>query len=340
MALWASLSGESLMPSFSDMNIAVIGTNFISDDFCDAALAVDGVKVNAVYSRTPERGFDFSRKHGIERVYTDYSEMLSDKDIDAVYIASPIFAHAQQSVRAIRAGKHVLCEKMMAATLDEFYEMKSASEKYGRVLLEAMRPAHDPLWRAVKENLPRIGKIRRASLEFCQYSSRYDKFKSGEVLNAFDPKIKNSALSDIGIYPLFAVLHLFGEPKSLDSRSVFLENGFEGAGVLTLGYPETLVTVTYSKIFGGSLPSVIEGEDGSIIINKISAPTEITLKLRGKAPELIARAESEKNMRYEIEAFRDMCEGRCDHKPYLEVTELQQKIVDKSYRLTGADKFF
>ena len=150
------------------MNIAVVGTNFISDNFVFAAKSVEDVKVLAVYSRTELRGSEFSEKHGIERIYTDYSEMLSDRDIDAVYVASPIFAHAEQSVAAMSAGKHVLCEKMMAATLDEFYEMKAASEKYGKVLLEAMRPAHDPLIDAIRENLPKFGKIRRATLSFCQ----------------------------------------------------------------------------------------------------------------------------------------------------------------------------
>ena len=322
------------------MNIAVIGTNFISDSFCNAQKRVNGTKTLAVCSRAKERGAEFAEKHGIERVYSDLSEMLSDREIDAVYIASPIFAHAEQAVLAMAAGKHVLCEKMMAATLDEFYEMKRASEKYGRVLIEAMRPAHDPLINAVRETIPKIGKVRRASLEFCQYSSRYDKFKAGIVENAFDPKIKNSALSDIGIYPLYLALDLFGEPCDLGCRSVFLENGFEGEGVLTLGYSDKVVTVTYSKIFGGSLPSVIEGEDGAIIINKISAPTEISLRLRGREPEIIGRADTEENMQYEIAAFRDMCEGIRDHKPYLSVTELQQKIVDASYRISGAYKYF
>jgi len=130
------------------MNIIIIGTNFISDAFCDAAKAV-GIVPYAVYSRTDERGRAFAKKHGIEKVYTDYAAALSDEKIDSVYVASPIFAHAEQTVLALRAGKHVLCEKMMASTLEEFYSMKEASEKYGRVLVEAMRPAYDPLWQAV-----------------------------------------------------------------------------------------------------------------------------------------------------------------------------------------------
>ena len=95
-----------------------------------------------------------------------------------------------------------------------------------------------------------------------------------------------------------------------------------------------------SKIFGGALPSAIEGELGSIIINKISAPTEVTLKLKGAPAEVIATAENEENMRHEIIAFRDMCEGKLDHKSYLKITELQQMVVEKSYNLTGANTRF
>ena len=322
------------------MRLGIIGTNFISDRLAHAAGLTYGVEIVAVYSRKRDTGTAFAQKYpSITEVFDDLDTFLSS-NIDAVYVASPIVAHAEQTLRALEQGKHVLCEKMMAHTLSAFLDMRRAAERHGRVLLEAMRPAHDPLIDTVRNSLPRIGKIRRASLEFCQYSSRYDKFKAGIVENAFNPKIKNSALSDIGIYPLYLAMSLFGEPESLDSRSVILDNGFEGEGVLTLTYPDKLVSVTYSKIFGGTLPSVIEGECGSIVINKISAPTEITLNLRGKSPEVIGQAETEGNMCYEISAFRDMCEGKLDHKPYLEVTELQQKVVEASYELSGAKNYF
>ena len=321
------------------MNIGIVGTNFISRWFCGAARLVDGVTVSAVCSRTLDRARSFADELGIERAYSDYGEMLSDGALDAIYIASPTICHASQAIAAMKCGKHVLCEKMMAASLDEFYEMRRVSNECHLVLLEAMRPAHDPLFYTLKDNLDKIGHVRYARLAFCQYSSRYDSFLSGTVLNAFDPKMKNSAISDLGVYPIFAALALFGEPIDMTSSSVLLDNGFEGAGSLTFKYEDKTVNIIYSKISGTTLPSVIEGECGALTIDKISAPSEVWLNKGGEA-KLVGKATVENNMVYEISAFRDMLRGTKDHLPYLELTECSQRIVNAVYEKDGITKYF
>ncbi len=141
------------------------------------------------------------KKHGIVNIYTHYEGMLADKRIDAVYIASPTICHAGQAILTLNYGKDVLCEKMIAATYGEFLRMKAAKLKHGKNLIEAMRLDFDDILLSVSKEIGKIGKTCSARLEYCQYSSRYDKFKAGEVLNAFDPNMKNSALADIGIYP-------------------------------------------------------------------------------------------------------------------------------------------
>jgi predicted dehydrogenase len=239
----------------------------------------------------------------------------------------------------MRAGKDVLCEKMLAADLSDFEKMKKTASETGRVLLEAMRPAHDPAYNTVREYISRLGKLRRASLEFCQYSSRYDAFLEGKLTNAFDPSMKNSSLSDIGIYPLHAAIMLFGEPIDVISRSVFLENGFEGEGIITLDYGDMLASVIYSKITASVTPSVIEGERGSLTIDKISAPRELVFHSRGDVERIMLDTD-ENNMTYEIRAFVDMVNGKISSAQYLETTETAQKIVDKIYKSEGiSDKF-
>lgn len=311
------------------LRFLVIGTNFISDKFCLAAKEVPGVEVASVYSRKPDTGRAFATKYGINKVYTSLDEALLDKETDAVYVASPTFLHREHSVKALKAGKHVLCEKSIALSSSELSEMISTSISEKRVLIEAMRPAFDPALAVIKDAVSRIGKIRRASLEFCQYSSRYDKFKKGIVENAFNPEIGNSALSDIGVYPLWLAIELFGEPESIASSKTYLENGFLGMGVSTLSYSDLLVTVSYSKITDGVLSSVIEGEEGSVIISKISEPGEIYLKLRGKEKIKLEYTPSENNMIHEIAAFKEMAEGRRDYLPYLRVTESVMKAADE-----------
>ena len=320
------------------MRLGIIGTNFISDRLAHAAGLTYGVEIVAVYSRKRDTGTAFAQKYpSITEVFDDLDTFLSS-NIDAVYVASPIVAHAEQTLRALEQGKHVLCEKMMAHTLSAFLDMRRAAERHGRVLLEAMRPAHDPAYDTLRALLPRIGRPVGGTLEFCQYSSRYDRFKAGILTNAFDPSMYNSALSDIGIYPLHAAIMLLGAPVSLASAtSEILDGGFEGEGRLTLDYGGFGLDVVYSKIRSSSEPSVIIGEQGRITVDKISQPTEITVIQDGKSPEAYRFTPPEdNNMAYELAAFRDMCLGLRDHTPFLDLTEAAQRTVDRAYRLSGA----
>lgn len=323
------------------MKFGIIGTNFVSDWFAEAVdiLRSRGydVSVLAVYSRTEERAEEFGTRHAVPRKYTSLDTMLADRDIDSVYIASPNYKHAEQAIAALRAGKHVLCEKMMAHTLDAFVKMKKCAHEGGLVLLEAMRPEFDPYLDVVKSAIEKIGKIRRSSFVFCQYSSRYDSFKSGDVQNAFKPGIYNSALADIGIYPLHTAISLFGKPSGIYASAVFLENGFLGSGEITLGYGEHICTVSYSKINDSLSPSVIDGEYGSISIDKLSAPTRITLKMRGEEPRVLDYTPEKSNMIYEIRAFAEMVQGnRAWAQECLRKTELCQQIADEVYSKVGA----
>ena len=125
------------------LKIGMIGTNFISDDFCEAAAQVPGAELFAVYSRKQETGDAFAAKHNIPRVYTDYDEFL-DSGLDAVYVASPNFAHCSQTLKALDRKKHVLCEKVMAVNEQEVRSMIDCARQNNVVLLEAMRPDFDP----------------------------------------------------------------------------------------------------------------------------------------------------------------------------------------------------
>ena len=95
------------------IKLGIVGTNFISDRLWHAVQYVPEVEVCAVYSRRQETGDAFAKKYGIEQVYTDY-ELFLNSDLDAVYIATPTYAHCPQTLQALEQGKHVLCEKIMA----------------------------------------------------------------------------------------------------------------------------------------------------------------------------------------------------------------------------------
>lgn len=316
---------------------AVVGTGAIVDRFLDALSKAEEARAVAVFSRSEETGRAFAARHGGLAVYTDYEKMLSDPNIHGVYVATPHFCHKEQTLRALRAGRHVLVEKSAALTAPDFLEMREEAAHCGCVLLEAMRPDFDPAYDLVRAALPRLGRIRRVSLVFCQYSSRYDAFRRGEVKNAFDPSIGNTALLDIGVYPLHICLSLFGMPKTMDARSVFLDNGFEAAGELTLSYANRgfLATVAYSKVQNAVAGSVIEGEDGALLIDKLTEPKEIRLIPRGGTPASLPLFPEENNMRFEIEAFLAMTRGERTPDTYLDLTAQTLCLMDQAHRTTS-----
>ena len=312
----------------SKLKLGVIGSNFVSDWLCEAVKLTCDFELYAVYSRTVEKGSEFAAKHGIGTVYTDLEEFLSS-DIDAVYIASPNFAHKAQSIAALSCGKHVLCEKPIASNLAEYSEMRSAAHENGTVLLEAMRPAFDPALEKVRELLPRIGKVRRASFEFCQYSSRYDKYRSGEILQAFKSEFSNAAVMDIGVYPIHFCLRLFGRPTGdVKSNSVILPNGFEGSGEVILPYDGFTAVISYAKTFDSVTPSFISGEDGSILIDKMSAPRKITLVPRKGEAEDIPFGFKENNMVFELSEFARLIRNGEHVNIHEEYSEMETELLD------------
>jgi len=316
------------------LKLGTVGTNFVSDWLVDAAKTVEGIEVTTVYSRTAEKGNEFAARHGISRVMTDWEAFLSS-DLDAVYIATPNSLHFPQAKDAILHGKHVLVEKPATLTEDEFVALSALAREKGVILMEAMRPAHDPAILAIREALPALGPIRRAVFEFCQYSSRYDKFKEGVVLNAFNPHFGNAAVMDIGVYALHACIMTFGEPESVQSSSLVFPNGMEGMGKATLSYGDFTCDVVYSKIHDSCSPSFVSGSDGAVVIGKISTGENVTLRLRGKEdrPLVPSRpATPEQNMTYELADFVSAVRGELAVAPFTENTRLTLRVIDEIRR--------
>jgi predicted dehydrogenase len=273
-------------------------------------------------------------------LYREFEELLKDDRVDIISVCLPSAMHTDFAVRAMEAGKHVLVEKPAALSAAEFDEMCACAKANNVVLIEAMRPAHDAVLPDIREAMTKIGPIRRAVLEFCQYSSRYDKFRAGEVMNAFNPALGNAAVMDIGVYALEVCVLLFGSPKEIISRSVILENGFEGMGTVFLDYGTYQVDVAYSKITDSVIPSVITGEDGSLKLGKLSTFDSLTLCLRKQEPEVIFEGREDGgagNMVYEVADFVKMIHGDMDAAPYQEVTRETLRIIDEVRKQSGIE---
>lgn len=336
-------------------NFAVIGSNFVTDWMLEASKEVAGVHAAAVCSRTAERGQEYAKLHGLDKVYTSLDDLAADSDIDFVYIATPNAFHAPQAIRMLEAGKGVLCEKPIAPDSESLEQMISAAKRADKPLMEAMVAAHLPAWKDVRRLAMEIAPIRRASFTFCQYSSRYDKFKAGIVENAFRPELANGALMDLGVYCLNAAQFVFGKPDDVKAAMVKIPGSIDGAGSIVLSYthddPITggacIADISYSKISQGANPCELQGEAGSIIIDSITRPQTWKLIPRsGKRSDGLAMGGSglqprdidvkppRHPMAYELEAFANAMDGGFDES-LLDDSRAVISVMDEARAQTG-----
>lgn len=285
------------------VNFAIIGSSSISEKFIDALKSTKECNIYALLSREINRGKEFAKKFNIEKVYTNIEELLNDSKIDAVYIASPNGKHFEQAKLSLEAKKNVICEKPIVPTVKEFDILKELALKNKVTLMEAMRPTTNPNFKIIKDNLYKIGDVRQILVKYCQYSSRYDLLKNGEVTNIFNKELVGGSLYDIGVYPLYFTLAMFGEPKEYFGYNFLLSSGVDGCGSILLKYEDKIANISYSKITHEQSQSEILGENGSIIIDKVSHVKGITIKYRDGREEKLGIKLYENDMRYEIEEF-------------------------------------
>lgn len=273
------------------LRIATIGTSMITDDFIQVVNANDQAAFVGTLSRDANRGAAFTAERGGERNFTSLDELAAAADVDAVYIGSPNALHYEQALACIAGGKHVIVEKPFCATEAQALEVFRTAEAAGVVALEAMRPLHDPAFHAIEDALGEIAPIRRASLRFGKYSSRYNEILAGRATNIFDCNMASGSLMDIGVYTVEPMVEIFGMPSGLTSMTTLLDpttrqltNGpIDGCGSILAGYGGGRISVelAHSKITNDLLPSQIEGERGTIQIDHLSTPRNVRIDYRG-----------------------------------------------------------
>jgi len=173
--------------------------------------------VHAVAARDPARARAFAARHGIPKVHDSYEALLADPDVDAIYNPLPNGLHCEWTIRALRAGKHVLCEKPIASNADEAQRMADAARETGRKLVEAFHWRYHPLASRVREILASgtLGAPRHyeAALAFPIGFLRND------IRWRWD--LAGGALMDVGCYTVSMIRHTAGaEPEVQDARAL------------------------------------------------------------------------------------------------------------------------
>lgn len=317
------------------IRFAVVGTNWITRQFIDAAHESGKFRLYAVYSRHLEQAQAFASDYPAPHLFTSLEEMAACDDIDAVYIASPNVLHAEQSMLFLRYKKHVICEKPFASHQREAEAAIACAREHQVVLFEAFKTASLPNFKALQQALPKVGNIRKAFFNYCQYSSRYQRYLDGENPNTFNPAFSNGSIMDIGFYVLASAIALWGEPKQVQASASLLESGVDAHGSVLLSYGDFDVTLLHSKVSDSALNSEIQGELGSLVIEKISECQRIIFIPRGGKPEDLSQPQHINTMLYEAEAFASLIEKHIVEHPALDVSRLTSAVTTEIRRQTG-----
>ena len=332
------------------MKLGILGTGMIVKDMLTG---IDKLDLESAYilgtEATRDETEELREKYGLDKSYYDYEELLNS-DIDTVYVALPNHLHFAFGKQALMAGKNVILEKPATANLFELLELKQISEEKKLILVEASTVNYFPVVKQVKKDLEKIGNVHIVSLNFSQYSSRYDKFMNGEVLPVFDPNKAGGSLMDLNVYNINFMLGIFGKPESIHYFAN-TDRGIDTSGILIMDYGKFKASCIAAKDCKAPSSVMIQGDKGYIISTEtMNKATKFSIVLNDGSCEELEFADDHHRLYYEFEAFIDMV----DNKDYetaskmlqlsVEISEImeearwKQRIVFGSDRISKEDK--
>jgi predicted dehydrogenase len=242
--------------------LGLLSTARINDAILRAARAVDRVEVVAVASRDLDRAEAYAGEHGLKRAHGTYEALLDDEGVDAVYISLPNSLHHEWTLRALEAGKHVLCEKPYARRPREVEEAFDVAERAGLVLTEAFMYRHHPQTRLVRELVDegRVGRPHTIRAAFT--------FPLADDANVrMRPELHGGALMDVGCYCVSGSRLLAGEPLRVQAELVAAASGVDVACHGTLRFPGDVVAqFEASFLVPRRQELVVVGEEATLVV--------------------------------------------------------------------------
>jgi predicted dehydrogenase len=260
-------------------------------------------EIAAVAARDRGRAEKFARRNGIARVHASYDDLLADPEIDAVYNPLPNGLHCEWTVKALEAGKHVLCEKPIAANADEATRMAEVADETGRVLDEAFHWRAHPLAARMREIIEsgELGEIRHVEASLC-----IPFLLPGDIRYRFD--LAGGATMDTGCYTISMVRHLAGsEPEVLSAvakrsspdvdRSMRAEMRFDGGvtGRITCALFSARLLVINAKV---------EGTKGRMsAFNPVAPHIYHRLSVKAEKGSRVERVKGDASYTHQLRAF-------------------------------------
>jgi predicted dehydrogenase len=286
------------------IRIGVLGAARISPNaLFKPARAVDGVEVTAIAARDRQRATAAAGQWGIATVHEDYAGVVADPDVDAVYIPLPNSLHAQWTLAAINAGKHVLCEKPFTSNALEAQTVAEAAGRSGLVVMEAFHYRYHPLMRRVLDLIAdgTVGAVRHVETELCFPLPRFSDIR-------YRLDLAGGALMDAGCYAVHCARQLgSGEPEVVEAKALLASPGVDRAMTASLRFPDgatgRVTCSMWSRRLLGVSAKVI-GEKGEIRVLNYLAPQYFhRLSVRSGSGRWTERVRGEATYTYQLRAF-------------------------------------
>ena len=286
------------------LKLGIIGTGAISHHFVDVALTSGEFQLVAVYSRKIETAEKFA-SHYQDVTLFDQLEDFFKHPFDVVYIASPNSLHFSQAKIALVAGKHVILEKPAVTQPKEWKDLLKTAQKNQRFIFEAARNYHEEAFATIKDFLA-DKHVLGADFNYAKYSSKMPELLAGNTPNVFSDRFAGGSLMDLGIYPIYAAIRLFGKPSHATYQTQQLDNSIDLNGDGILSYPDYQVHIKAGKNITSNLPCEIYTTDGTLTLNTIEhIQSAIFTDHQGKELQLPIQ-QAPHNMTEEVTNFANM----------------------------------
>jgi len=245
------------------VRFGLLSTANINRKILAGASGTDAVDVVAVASRDAERARAYAAEHGLERAHGSYEELLADREVDAVYISLPNSLHVEWSIKALEAGKHVLCEKPLTRRPEEAERAFDVAGREGKLLMEAFMWRHHPQTKQLAELVAdgSIGELRLVRAAFT--------FPLTELSNIrLSRELQGGSLMDVGCYCVSAARLLAGEPEGFGAARAVGASGVDVRFAGALRHPDGVLAHFDSAL---DLPALSRleaiGSDGTIVVS-------------------------------------------------------------------------
>ncbi|MBQ0064135.1 MAG: Gfo/Idh/MocA family oxidoreductase [Firmicutes bacterium] len=310
-----------------EYNWATLGTGVIANELAQA-LAKQGRKIYSVANRTHEKGVKFAEKYGIEKVYDTIDEVFEDENVDIIYISTPHNTHINFLRKALKAGKHVLCEKSITLNSEELEEANQLAKENHVVFAEAMTIFHMPLYKEINQFI-KNNELGNPSLLTLNFGS----FKEYDMNNRFfNRNLAGGALLDIGVYALsFARWFMSEKPEEVLSQVKLAPTGVdEKVGLLLKNSKDEMATIMLSMHTKQPKRGIVAYEKGYLEVMEYprSANASFTFTDNGKRVE-IASGKRENALLYEVQDMEKTIskEEDCMYQEYTkDVMDIMTKL--------------